>query len=215
MANQAKIYHDPWHKTSLEGTAQLCYRIPDTPGTTHHGITCQRWLVRFLPDQDLTARWLDVADIEPYILPTQDSNQYAFSRATLLFDIDEWVRLSLKVGEVEARYVFTDFQAGYVLPRAGRLSALAYCYTTANATGGAALAFMRPWRDGTPIFADTMTDSTTIGGPYTRHLLRPDIIQYNAGQVLTLSVDSIQPEGEGIQLTKIIATIEINWGEFA
>jgi len=214
MTEQCKIYLDPWDKNDLEGTAMLIDRIPDTYEATYRGVTCQRWLVRFMPDQDNAKRWLDYTDAEAYVYPIQNAAQFTFS-------LDELIRNDASpsidfpyVGQVKAIHESYSLSASFIMLRDGRLAGASICYSVDNADADAAETGGTIRINGSNIKTFPMIHSLNPGGPYYHKFTVTSGYPIATGNRLTLGFYGTQPPGKSVWLRRIIATVEIEWGDF-
>jgi len=214
MAEQCAIYLDPYDKTNLEGTAMLIGRMPDIGDRTYRGVTCQRWFVRFLPDQAIVYRWLDYGDAEPYVFPIVDSHMFNFSLASLVRNPGSPTFDFPKIGEVVAQFYLGPYIAAYITSRPGRLIHLRGFYTVVAATGGAALTWLSAVSNDVGIASKVLAYSTTPGGPYVFFWNSTDSNILATGGAFTLVLSGTQPAGEQVTLANMVFTAEVEWGDF-
>jgi hypothetical protein len=133
-ALQAPIYLNPWLKTELEGNALLVDKIPDLDDVIHDGVTCQKWLVRFAPDQLLVRRWLDYADAVTYDVPgtALSCMQAQFGAGTLTLAARGYYAND---GSIPMSYSATYVSPHWYMPAAGRIRAVSAFLKSAAVVG--------------------------------------------------------------------------------
>lgn len=119
-AQGCDIYLDPWVKDDKEGHALLLNRIPDIPESTHHGVTCQRWRVRFAEDQDATTKWLDYGDAIDWVPPAWNISVYQTQILEYTFSEGN-VTKAVSIGEIALGHSAPDIGHKPVIPKAGRI----------------------------------------------------------------------------------------------
>lgn len=210
---QCPIYLDPWEKEQLEGVALMVQRIPDTEERTHHGVTCQRWHVRFEEDQDLAVRWLDVADKylwEPVIRNTS-LIQWNIPEANFT---DEIAKVPFRIGPVELYWTAGNPLAAFVAPAAGRIRCFSlHSFVSAyNADGDR------------PTF-QLLLNSVFLIGYYPTNGAHVGVHDYEVtpdykdkifakGDRITAHILCILEEGETVTLTNSLMFPLIQWGTF-
>lgn len=214
MTEQCAIYLDPWDKTDLEGTAMLIGRMPDITNRLYRGVTCQRWFVRFLPDQDIIFRWLDYGDAEAYVYPIQDSFAISFGLRSITIN-DASPALSFpKSHAVDMDWWATLHKCAVRIPQAAGYFGMTITYTVTAATGGASLTALRIRKNDTGITGYNLSASTTAGGPYAGRIIHPTPYPLADPDMFTVGLSGPQPADESVTLTNILITTFIAWGDF-
>lgn len=211
MTEQCKIYLDPWDKTDLEGTAMLIKRMPDIEEGTYRGVTCQRWFVRFLPDQDIVFRWLDYDDAEPYAYPHLATHVFTMGSPYIAITDASPTLSFLSAHSIELTWRAGNHVAAFQERQPSWLVGYSLVYTVFAATGGASLTSISLRAGDVALTSISMPNSTTIGGPYSQSWTWPSPFSIPGFSHLTAAFSGPQPAGESIALSNIIATMFIAW----
>jgi len=211
MTEQCKIYLDPWDKNHLEGTAMLIDRIPDTYEATYRGVTCQRWLARFAPDQDNAKRWLDYTDAEPYDYP--ELSPYALTLGSPDMEITDAspAITFFNAHGVTLTWISGNHVSAFRMPHDGYFRGASIVYTTAPPSANADLTILAIRKNDYPLDAYTLSYSTTSGGPYSIGWTRTPPKAVTKDNLITAGLTGPQPAGEFIRLTDIIVSIFMTW----
>lgn len=211
MTQQCKIYLDPWDKADLEGTAMLIDRIPDITERTYRGVTCQRWLVRFAPDQDNAKRWLDYGDAEPYTYPHLAPHVFTLGSPYIAIDSGSPALSFLSAHSIELAWELGNLIAAFVMPHDGFFRTGSIVYTVFAASGGANLTTVSIRMGTAELDARTLTRSIDPGGPYSDAWTRTPPKAFTKGQKITAALTGPQPAGENVALSNIIMSIFCSW----
>lgn len=211
MTEQCAIYLDPWDKTDLEATAMLIARMPDITDRIYRGVTCQRWFVRFVPDQAVVFRWLDYGDAEPYVFPYL--TPHVFTLGTPLIEITDAspARSFLSAHSIELAWEAANHVAAFLMPSDGFYRGFSIIYTTASATGGASLTILRIRRQDVGLDGHSLAKSTTVGGPWALDIIRTPPRPFWKGDAITAALSGPQPAGETVELSNVIVSVFCAW----
>lgn len=211
MTEQCKIYLDPWDKADLEGTAMLINRMPDIGERTYRGVTCQRWLVRFQPDQDNAMRWLDYGDAETYVYPHLAPHALTLGSTEIILNDASPILSFPTIHGVTAKWYASNHLAAFQQRETSWLLGYSLVYTVQAATGGSALTSISFRRGDVQIHSVSMANSTTVGGPYFQSWTWSSPFSIAPHSFITAGFTGPQPAGESIQLTNIIIALFLAW----
>jgi len=211
MTEQCKIYLDPWDKTDLEGTAMLINRMPDIDERTYRSVTCQRWLVRFLPDQDNAMRWLDYNDAETYEYPYLTPHVFTLAVPSIAINDASPACSFLSAHAVQLTWWPGIHVAAFIMPHDGFLRGYSIMYTTVGASGGSNPTMFTVRKNDVWLDGLTLAHSTTPGGPYSADFHRTPPRTFADGDKITAGLTGPQPAGEDIELSNIIASLFCAW----
>lgn len=211
MTEQCKIYLDPWDKADLEGTAMLINRMPDITDRTYRGVTCQRWLVRFQPDQDNAFRWLDYTDAEAYEYPYLTPHVFTLGSPYIALNDASPALSFLSAHSIELTWTAGNHVAAFLFSHDGFYRGFAILYSTFAASGGAGLTALAIRKNDAALDGFTLGKSTTVGGPYPLGVTRIPPRPMSKGDVITAALTGPQPAGESIALDNIIVSLFCAW----
>ncbi len=211
MTEQCKIYLDPWDKLDLEGTAMLISRMPDITDREYRGVTCQRWFVRFVPDQAIVFRWLDYGDAEPYEYPYLTPHVFTLGGPYIAIDENSPRFTFLSAHSIELTWEADNHVAAFVMGHDGFYRGFSIVYSTFSASGGAILTSLRMRLGDSALHSRSLYQSTTPGGPYLDSGLSVPPYPFSTLQTITAALYGPQPAGESIALSNIIVSLYCSW----
>lgn len=204
------VYLDPWEKAQFEGHALCVQRIANILESTHHGVTCQRWHVRFHEDQENAVRWVDAGDFIDWVPPTWNVSIYQFSLPVAnLSHALAWARFW--IGDVQLYAFYPTVQ----MPYAGRIRAWSAATHVTERTGDPSKALIAISKNDNYWFSRTLQSSQTICTK--AHDYGYDMVGRNfaQGDRLDFRIQAVSSNGDWtLVLQQNLLHVLIQWGNF-
>lgn len=212
-AQGVNVYLDPYEKTELEGHALCVQRIANIPESTHHGVTCQRWHVRFQEDQDNTARWVDAGDFIDWVPPAWNVSCFQFQLPSATFS--EGVGSHpFWTGDVQLSQAWVGDGPHLVIPCNGRLRGVSLYSHTSGKAG-------TPGPVTTPVFVNasldwnfTIPDAQTVCVHSFNATYPIDGVPVAKGDKVTIRAQCTCDGAETLTLQNLILILMFQWGNF-
>lgn len=212
-AKGCDVFLDPWVKDNLEGHALLLQRIPDTPESTHHGVTCQRWHVRFHEDQDISSRWLDYGDAITWEPPTWNISLLQTQIPSHTFTQAEYFK-HVMIGNVQTTTGTPTLGAKILVPKAGRIRNIALYMYTGTMQGTPPLLRIAFFINAVYQTTQIITDSNLSG----KHLFQTwtdlTIYPFSDDHTIACYLYSYCAAEEELPVYNVLLDLHLQWGNF-
>lgn len=209
-AQGVDVYLDPWVKDDFEGHALCVQRIANIPESTHHGVTCQRWHVRFHEDQQNAVRWVDPGDFIDWSPALRNTSLIELTLPVCSLDQDNlqfyWWRGDVRLGRVNP---------AIQMPYAGRIRAWSTYTHVTDRVGNPSKATLAFHKNGVYWFGHVLAESDTICAPAFDHLSDIDGRDFAQYDRLTARVQVAALDGDfTLTLQRNLLTVLVQWGNF-